>query len=294
MIHYHMNRTDIARDTLRILDEGRYTAVSGVEVELASHRDECARNTRYYLPLELDHLKGKVLSERAPFPATTFSVTDETTLAASERLAGELAGERIGVLNFASARNPGGGFLRGAHAQEESLARSSALYPSLLTCSDFYETHRAGRSLLYTDRVIYSPGCAVFRRDDGALLDAPYRVDILTSPAPNAGAIRTNQPEDEPRIESVLRRRAGKVLAVAAANACTALVLGAWGCGVFRNDPAQVATIFREELGPDGPFWGRFRHVLFAVMDGSTERTNLRPFMELFGGIAHEGNVGDI
>jgi uncharacterized protein (TIGR02452 family) len=77
---------------------------------------------------------------------------------------------------FASARRPGGGFLTGAQAQEESIARASALHACLRVVGDFYAYQRRRPELTYSDRVIYSPAVPVFRDDTGALLPVPSRV----------------------------------------------------------------------------------------------------------------------
>jgi len=185
-------------------------------------------------------------------------VTDESSLAATLRLGGDVA-----CLNFASARSPGGGFLKGAQAQEESLARGSALYHCLLAAQPFYDHHRADPSLAYSDRVIYSPAVPVFRDGHDRLLPRPYPVAFLTCAAPNATQIRLRQPELIPALPGLLRRRAGRVLAVAAAHGHRRLVLGAWGCGVFGNDPAVVAAAFAGALR-EVP---AFDEVVFAVLD---------------------------
>ncbi len=279
-----MNRQRIARETLEVLEQGRYLSPSGGVVEIGSALRECVNGTQYYEPDQLARIREEVLSQAPHASDTSIEVRNETTLQGSERLSETHLFQRIGVLNFASARNPGGGFLGGASAQEESLARSSALYPSLLRCPDYYAFHRAERTCLYSDHMIYSPRCPVLRRDSGEWLESPYLVDFLTSPAPNAGAIRRNEPERAVEIEPVLRERSGKVLALAASPGCDALVLGAWGCGVFRNDPEVVAAAFHEHLNPDGPFWGRFRRVLFAVYDRSSEQSAFGSFERAFGG----------
>ncbi len=185
-------------------------------------------------------------------------VVNESTLDAARRLGGDVA-----CLVFASARNPGGGFLNGAEAQEESLARGSALYPCLRAAWDFYLHHRGDPDLTYSDRVIYSPRVPVFRDDKGNLLDEAYPVSFLTSAAPNLQAMLRNQPERASSVPEVLRRRAMRVLEVAADNGHRRLVLGAWGCGVFGNDPSTVAGAFAEALRR-GPW---FEHVTFAVLD---------------------------
>ncbi|REE95303.1 TIGR02452 family protein [Thermomonospora umbrina] len=251
-------RRSIAADTVAVLDRGAYTAPSGRTVSIADAVERSVRGTRLYRP---DELTGPARS--APGP-TTIEVTEETTLAAARRLT-LLAADEVACLNFASAKNPGGGFLKGAHAQEEGLARSSGLYASLRAAPEFYEFHRAQGDLLYSDHLIYSPGVPVFRDDSGGLLPEPYEVAFLTSAAPNRGAIR--DPAQIERIGEVLRGRAAKVLAAAHDQGHRRLVLGAWGCGVFRNDPAEVAATFAGLLLDGGVFAGRFDHVVFAVWD---------------------------
>jgi uncharacterized protein (TIGR02452 family) len=277
-----MDRISIARDTLEILKKGSYQMPGGERIELAAQLADCVKNTRCYNPEELEVLQDRVLAEPPGFSTTTFEVTDETTLQGCERVSAIFKDERIGVLNFASARHPGGGFLSGAQAQEESLARSSGLYPSLNHCTSFYEYHNLQRNLLYSDRMIYSPQCPVFRRDDGTLLEQPYRVDFLTSPAPNAGAIPKNQPELAAEIEPVLTLRSRKILSLSASQGCAVLVLGAWGCGVFQNVPSRVAQVFWEHLSMNKPFWRRFQYVLFAVYDSTAGQKVLRPFEKIF------------
>ena len=130
--------------------------------------------------------------------------------------------------------------------------------------------------------MIYSPGCPVFRSDDGALLEEAFLVEFVTSPAPNAGAIHRNSPSFIGMIEPVLRERVSKVMGLAAHHRCDVMVLGAWGCGVFRNDPAMVAAAFRNLLAPDGPYWGRFSRVLFSVVDRSQDQRTYNAFREHF------------
>lgn len=203
-------------------------------------------------------------------------------LVGAERLANSQKVSKIGVLNFASAKNPGGGFLEGSQAQEESLARSSGLYHSLLKCPEYYSFHRGEESLLYSDRIIYSPNCPVFRTDSGTLLDRFYTVDFITSPAPNAGAIAINQPENTARIPEVLRDRGKKVLTIAGDRGCDALVLGAWGCGVFRNDPSMVAQMFADLLLEKGELAGKFKTVLFSVLDTTKTQKIIAEFNSRF------------
>ena len=265
-----MDTKAIANGTIAALEAGRYTAPDGTVIEIADLLADCVGDTQSYEPDELEHIFGQVATQPARH-TTTFAVEYETTLEGCARLVASQQYQRIGALNFASARKPGGGFLNGAVAQEESLARSSGLYYSLRQCPQFYEFHRAQDTTLYSDRMIYSPACPVLRDDAGNWLAHPYTVDFITSPAPNAGAIMRNEPHHRERIVPTLTERAGKVLALAAYRECDALILGAWGCGVFRNNPSTVAAIFSGYLRPGGAFHNRFRHALFSVYGHSRD-----------------------
>ncbi|XRQ13440.1 TIGR02452 family protein [Actinomadura welshii] len=270
-------RRETAQETVAILERGEYSPPSGRTVPIADRLARAVRGTVLYRPDELDGLLDR-LPAAAPGAETRIEVTDETTLAAALRL--RAPGAVPFALNFASAKNPGGGFLNGAHAQEEGLARSSGLYASLRSAREYYDFHRAQRDLLYSDHMIYSPDVPVFRDDAGRLLEEPYEVAFLTSPAPNRGAIR--DPGKAARIRDVLRLRTRKLLAVAAAHGHRRLVLGAWGCGVFRNDPAEVAEVFAEQLRPGAQFAGRFEHVVFAVWDTAAGSPRTAAFRNVF------------
>lgn len=123
----------------------------------------------------------------------------------------------------------------------------------------------------------------MFRDDRGRLLDTPYSVGFLTSPAPNAGVIRSRTPEDAHRIPAVLTSRAERVLEVAAVRGYRRLVLGAWGCGVFMNDPAQVAGAFRALLADGGRFAGHFEQIVFGILDRSRAAATRTAFARTFG-----------
>ncbi|MDJ0737043.1 MAG: TIGR02452 family protein [Nostocaceae cyanobacterium] len=280
-----MRRIAIAQNTLEIIEAGYYISPGGGRVEIREELTSCISGTKCYDPDTLSQIQEEVLATTPQFSNTEFEVRNETTLMGAESMAKTQQFSRIGVLNFASAKNPGGGFLKGAQAQEESLARSSALYSSLLKCRSYYNFHRSYHSLLYSDSMIYSSDCPVFRKDDATLLEKPYIVDFITSPAPNAGAIARNQPQDIDKIREVLYVRGAKVLSLAAQNYCDALILGAWGCGVFQNQPSMVAQMFADLLLPGGKFWGRFKRVLFSVLDSSKQRNTFTEFSRRFPGV---------
>ncbi|MFI1564340.1 TIGR02452 family protein [Streptomyces sp. NPDC020490] len=260
----------IARQTEQIVAAGAYRAQGGHEVPLAAAVEAARAGTRMYGP-------GPVPVAPAAGTGTLVEVTGESSLEAARRLGADTA-----VLNFASARNPGGGYLGGAQAQEEALCRASALYTCLLRAPEYYEHHRAHRDPFYTDRVIHSPAVPVFRDDRGRLLDEPYTAGFLTAAAPNAGVVLRRAPQRAGELPRALAVRAGRVLETAVAHGYRRLVLGAWGCGVFRNDPAQVAGAFRALLGPGGRFAGAFEHVVFGILDRTPDRTVRAAFVRSF------------
>jgi uncharacterized protein (TIGR02452 family) len=266
---------EIARETLAILDAGGYVAEGGRRVDLSPDLRRSVEATALYRPG--DFPPDPAPPADSPRLGSTIEVTGETTLEAARRLSTTFDVEPM-CLNFASARNPGGGFLKGAHAQEESLARSSGLFPCLEAAREYYDHHRAERSTLYSDHMILSPGVPVFRDDDGRLLDTPYRATFVTSPAVNAGAYLRDRPRGRPLLVSTMRGRLARVLWLAHRHGQTHLVLGAWGCGVFANDPEMVAGLFRDALGAGGPFSGIFPHITFAVFDPSPTRMTHRAF----------------
>lgn len=274
----------IARETLAAFERGYYTNADGARVDVAAPLAACLDATREYDPDELARIRDQVLARQGS-AATTVAISPETTLEGAARLVASGRYQRIGVLNFASARHPGGGFLSGSLAQEESLARSSALYLSLRKCPEYYAFHRAQDTSLYSDRTIYSPSCPVVRDDAGNWLTQPDLVDFITSAAPNAGAVIRNEPHNRAQIAPILAERASKVLGLAAHRECDALILGAWGCGAFGNEPVMVARAFYDLLCPEGPYGRHFQHVLFAIFTTKREQANYNVFREQFASL---------
>ncbi|MGW1533709.1 TIGR02452 family protein [Streptomyces aureus] len=270
----------IARETEEIVAAGGYHAPSGGTVSIAAAVGAARAGTVLHGP-------EPVARPTVTPVVTSFEVTGESSLEAARRLTTEGDGP-VAVLNFSSARNPGGGYLNGAQAQEEALCRASALYTCLLRARGFYDHHRAHRDAFYTDRVIHSPGVPVFRDDRGRLLDEPFAAGFLTAAAPNAGVVLRTAPERAADLPSALAVRAERVLETAAAHGYRRLVLGAWGCGVFQNDPAQVARAFHGVLA-GGRLDGYFDHVVFGILDRTPGRTTHRAFEQVFASGVPQG-----
>jgi uncharacterized protein (TIGR02452 family) len=260
---------ELGQQTLSIIAAGELV-LGGRVVPLRREIAAAVADTVSYPP-------GSVVSHAAvPGSGTSFEVRNETTIAAARRLT--LAGHLPAALNFASAMNPGGGFLSGARAQEESLARSSALY-ACLKDAPMYAFHRARSDPMYTNYCVYSPAVPIFRDDEGELVE-PFCCAFITSPAVNAKVVLERDSDRRREVHDEMARRVRTVLAVAAAHGHDALVLGAWGCGVFGNDPETIARLFRDALA--GEFERVFRQVVFAIVDGSAEKRFIGPFERVF------------
>ncbi len=273
------SRARTARETLEIIRSGYYYNYAGEKVDLTGEIKTAVNRTRLYHPDELVQIDKKIQDNITHYKhnrwqnmqETELEVVNETTLSAAKRLY-EQNYDAV-CLNFASARNPGGGFLKGSGAQEESLARASALYATLKQQPHYYRANKNYDSALYTDHMIYSPRVPVFRNDKDELLNQPYETSFITAPAVNAGVVQAQEPENIPYIADTMRHRIHLILSLASYQGHDAIVLGAFGCGVFKNDPEEVAGYFTEcfynEMGTLDGYSFLFPLVTFAVLDRS-------------------------
>jgi len=261
---------DVAKATLKVVREGIY-------ISPATNKPITMKN-EFRRAIE----QSVVVPENAFIPKRsikianpTLEITGEWTLQTARRLDLSLKSSRVALLNFASAKKPGGGFLNGSQAQEETIARSSGLYPCLTKFDkEYYELHKKqGPKLLYTHTMIYSPGVPVFRDDRTTkFLDEPYQVDIITAAAPNASKGKS------PDHDKIFKNRIERVFSLAYSKDAEVLVLGAWGCGVFKNKYANVAKMFADTLQR---YHGAFLHITFALPDARSRAEFSRVFMEV-------------
>ena len=261
-------RAKIAHETVETLSRGFYKTNSGVKVDIESDLEYAVDNTELYKPGDFKDLQipvGKSFN-------TEIEVTNESTLEAGQRLNSPGSNDPF-VLNFASARNPGGGFLNGSGAQEESLARATGLYACISEITEYYQKNRQSGKGLYTDNMIYSPKVPVIRNSKGDYLESPFKISVLTAPAANRRVVEENEPGRLSEVRPTMDERIKKVLLVAADRDHGKLVLGAWGCGVFGNDPEVVASLFEKYLKPEKTFFGTFEKVTFAILDSPEGNT---------------------
>ena len=263
-------RAGVAQETLAILAAGNYQTAQGHSVSIGHDLAIAKAGTVHYTSAQL----GALGTQESPAPhyTTRFDVRNESTFAAARRLVDQGHHDPL-CLNFASAKNPGGGFLGGAEAQEENLAKSSGLYPCIVQMTAMYDANRALRSCMYLDDMIYSPTIPVFRDDTYQLLEKPFCCSIVTAPAVNRGALARNEPQRLAEVDTVMRQRIQKLLDLALHHGHTVLILGAWGCGVFGNRPEEMARWFAEQLLDNPRYRHAFALVHFAVLDSGNKGT---------------------
>lgn len=272
-----MNRKEIAQSTLRYMQQGFYE-YNGRQVDFAAAQKYSEDNSVLITPEQGTELVRNCQKPSGGKQAEQ-TVANEATVKAILDLA--CAGtERVGVLNFASAKNPGGGFLNGAMAQEESLAASSGLYGTQLRNEGYYRANRDCKSMMYTDYAIYSPDVVFYRDGRFNLLDQPVTASVLTLPAVNYGQVLLKG-EDPEQARRVMKDRMRLALAIFADKGDKHLILGAYGCGVFRNDPVQVADWWHELLAGEG-YGTFFERIIFAVLDTSKDGKCIRAFDKRF------------
>lgn len=255
----------MARENEKIINQGFYEA-EGEVFHFASPLSRL-EEAEIYGPKVLEEM---VSSLSAPLGEGRISVVEGDTLAYGAE----------GVLNFANAFTPGGGYLYGASSQEEALCRESTLYASLAGKKGlpYYEENRRRQSMYGSGGMVFSPFVEIFRSADGTLFGPPRQTAVITAPA-----IDLRGPAGKMDKEEISRRRIQRIrciLALAVAKGIRTLTLGAWGCGVFRNPPDQVASDFYRVLVEER-YRFYFDSILFAIYCPGDKR-NLQAFRERF------------
>ena len=282
-----MDRKAIAKESLEIMRQGYYRIESKenqmpvqTKIDIKQDMEQSIKDSILITPSEGQELLkqyGERYSSLENKSQLTIIVENISTVDAIRKLILE-GKEKIGVLNFASAKNPGGGFLNGAKAQEESLAASSTLYRTLIVHEEYYRENRKCNSMIYTNHAIYSPD-VVFFRDGSFRLTEPVKASVLTLPAVNMGQF-IQKGEDVEAAKKAMKQRMKLALAIFANEGAKNLVLGAYGCGVFRNEPKDVAIWWKELLDTE---MGKYFDLVFhAVLDYSREKKCIGAFEEVF------------
>jgi len=204
-------------------------------------------------------------------------------------------GMKVAVHNFASASNPGGGVVRGANAQEECLCRCSGLYFNLNTkkmWDGFYAPHRASHNPLHNDDIIYTPEVTVFKTDTANPKLLPekewYNVDVITCAAPNLRERPSNSYNSgdgnrrakvtDKELLSIHEKRLGRILDVAFIEGDEVVILGAFGCGAFMNNPEVVAMAAKNVIKD---YQKAFKAIEFAIYCSPRDERNYKIFKRI-------------
>lgn len=260
-----MNRVKIAWETVKIQQQGYYD-YNGLRVDI-SVTQKASEEQSFLINPEQERKPADISIPLDSSLTPSYRVVNQPTVQTILEMNRD--GKSPAVLNFASAKRPGGAFLAGGMAQEESLAASSGLYNTLLRHPTYYSANRKCGTAMYTNHAIYSPGVVFFRDSDFKLLKTPVTASVLTLPAVNIGQVRIKH-ENVALAKEIMKSRMRFCLSIFAERKDKYLILGAYGCGVFRNDPAEVAAWWRELLQQDG--YGQFfQEIVFAVLDKSSD-----------------------
>ena len=266
-------RADVFQTTAAAVRAREYWhAGDHVSLDRDDHYERLHTATRFHS--STDELK--VPEARRRQHRTRVEVRDADCLEVAREF-GE-AGEAPAVLNMASRRNPGGGVLNGAGAQEESLFRRSNLLHSLYQFVEYgcdYDVPPSpdghGYPIPRESGGIYTPPAFVFRASASrgyAFLPEPYAAAFVTVPAISGPDVYTVDGELRltDRMAEATRRKIRAIFRTAHHHGHADLVLSAFGCGAFRNPPGHMAILFRETLA-EPEFEGVFRRVTFSVID---------------------------
>lgn len=274
----HADRIKVFQDTLKWIEEN-----PRLKASVAASK----KKTKIYWEDEYPAIPDN------SFRNQTIEVTKSRTYEAAMRLSEEHPGDKIAVLNFANAFKPGGGVEKGSSAQEECLCRCSTLYPLLYRKSlinTFYKYHRDHITAKASDSLIYTEDVVICKTDESYPQRMPEKdwvtVDVITLAAPD---LRHKSNKYAPLAEGSAKmnnaelfgyhvKRAMHMLTVAAHKNVDILVLGAFGCGAFENNPTVVAHAYRTALAV---FPKVFKKVEFAIYCSEKETKNYTEFKKV-------------
>lgn len=276
---------DIFRETTKYIKAGGYTTPLGKQIQFDF--------TRMLQMGKCFHQELPIVSAPDVPGGTKVMVESNDCLVASERLVKE--GYSPALLNFASAGHPGGGVETGARAQEETICRRSTLTRSIYTFDPKYAA-RYGYELqdgdhypiVYDFCAVYSPSVTVFREGlDCLLMENPYNVAVITCAALNLNGkypIKLTPDGQMPKAAvDITRNKIRTVFRIGLTYGNDALVLGAFGCGAFKNPPAEIAKLFHEVM-EEPEFKNKYKLITFSIIEDHNSRNrNLRAFEEEFG-----------
>lgn len=269
-------RIGVFKNNQTIFSAWKYKAPSGKEISLGD-RQKLLDDTKVYR-VAFDVNDVPVCGEEL-----RTACFDEDCIVVAKNLIDQ--GYNPAILNLADAYAACGFYNKGSNAQEESLCRATTLSQTLYQYYNKRWAAKAGVPLrehpAYPMDVrfgcIYSPGVTVFRDGQAsgyALREEPFRTSIISLAAlnfreedqPNNCEYKASDGGFTEEGLGVMRDKISTIYRVALSNGHDSVVLGAFGCGVFRLPADVVSGLFREIL-EDPEFRGKFRFICFAILE---------------------------
>ncbi len=268
--------TRLAAKVEKAVTDGLVITPTGTRYAIGESVDRCLMSTQYYSHEKMKKLRRNFETEGATLPDFE-TVTEFKNAYIVDAIFDTVKNnpvETIAALNFASSKNPGGGWSSGAVAQEESLARSSALVQSLQLedCLPFYSTaNQKTKSFAHEEQLrnglIYSHGVPFFVGQDEKFCEPVY-CSVISCAAVNRNSKLVKTHLNGQQVEEFMNIRIRNVLAIALHMNVSTLLLGAWGTGVFGNDVGMIARLFWININQT--YRNCFNKVIFAIPDAET------------------------
>ena len=294
---YHLNLINVLSDTLSVWEKGYYEW-NHQKVALKTTMDE-VKSSNVLLPDQITEIYEKPLSYDPSgnhgnircFKMDSFSCAIKRyyELGKSQR---SIKNNQIAVLNFANPVHPGGGVRHGAKAQEEDLCRRSSLLLSLENGSskEYYEYNKHCDRFLSSDAIIMSSKVEIIKDENYMPLPESIVLNVITCAAPiyhiKFVADSSKREDIRKQYYNLFYRRIVHMLKCSAYFGYQNLILGAWGCGAFGNDPQVVSNLFLRALENkdfmDVPMKDYFCCIDFAVLYGKNNQ-NYEQFNKIFG-----------
>lgn len=259
-----------------------YDSVNISEHILKSETEKAIKSNKIYKENFIAKKKNSKCLYRDIFDYIVFE--PNTTFKAAQKY---LQYGKTVVLNFANPHNSGGGVHNGAMAQEECLCRSSNLYPCISNknvFNDYYLYHKDMNHYFFSDRLIYTKGVTVFKDDSDVPQIMPknewFNVDVITCAAPY---IAKRKYTNKTALKELFKGRIKNIFEAAIDNDVEVIILGAFGCGAFKNSPEVVAKAFHEVI-EENNYSSYFKKIVFAIKSNDVNDSNYDAFFDEFFG----------
>lgn len=207
--------------------------------------------------LSLDFSKDVKIKRISAWPECNGAFSGEFILRESDTISEIFKNPSSLSLVFASAKNPGGGVLRGAKAQEEVICATSNVFNYLSGQKEFYADNKKTKIKEYLDEALFAENVTFFFDQYGNRLKN-VKSNLLFYPAPNRELVSKEV------ARKVFKKRLSHILTFAATQNFKTLILGEWGCGVFGNDSSDIGPALKAAMQDSGL---GIEQIIFTIFD---------------------------